>query len=61
MAESWQAAHPTWISLPPSWNVQLNVRNILNKFYFYNDYQTLAFSNLVGPPFGVTLTIRRNF
>ena len=44
-----------------SWNVQLNVRNILNKFYFYNDYQTLAFSNLVGPPFSVTLTLRRNF
>jgi outer membrane receptor protein involved in Fe transport len=43
------------------WTVQLNARNILNKFYFYNDYQTLSFSNLVGPPFGVTLTVRRNF
>jgi iron complex outermembrane receptor protein len=43
------------------WTVQLNARNILNKFYFYNDYQTLSFSNLVGPPASVTLTVRRNF
>jgi TonB-dependent siderophore receptor len=43
------------------WTVQLNGRNILNKFYFYNDYQTLSFSNLVGPPAGVTLTVRRDF
>jgi TonB-dependent siderophore receptor len=43
------------------WVVQLNARNIFNKFYFYNDYQTLAFSNLVGPPASLTLTVRRNF
>lgn len=43
------------------WTVQLNARNIFNKFYFYNDYQTLAFSNEVGPPASLTLTVRRNF
>jgi TonB-dependent siderophore receptor len=43
------------------WTVQLNARNIMNRFYFYNDYQTLAFSNLVGPPASLTLTVRRNF
>ena len=43
------------------WTVQLNARNVLNKFYYYNDYETLAFSNLVGPPTSVTLTVRRNF
>jgi TonB-dependent siderophore receptor len=43
------------------WSVQLNARNIFSKFYYYNDYSTLSFSNLVGPPAGVTLTVRRNF
>ena len=43
------------------WTVQLNARNVFNKFYFYNDYQTLAFSNEVGPPASLTLTVRRNF
>jgi TonB-dependent siderophore receptor len=43
------------------WRVQLNARNILNKFYYYNDYQTLSFGNRAGPPFGVTLTLRRDF
>jgi len=43
------------------WSVQLNARNIFNKFYFYNDYQTLSFGNRVGEPFNVTLTVRRNF
>jgi TonB-dependent siderophore receptor len=43
------------------WTVQLNARNVFNKFYFYNDYQTLSFSNLVGPPASVTLTVRRDF
>jgi TonB-dependent siderophore receptor len=43
------------------WSVQLNARNILSKFYYYNDYQTLSFSNLVGPPASVALTVRRNF
>jgi len=44
-----------------NWTLQLNGRNILSKFYFYNDYQTLSFSNIVGPPAGVTLTVRRTF
>ena len=43
------------------WSVQLNARNVLNKFYFYNDYQTLSFGNRVGPPANVTLTVRRAF
>jgi TonB-dependent siderophore receptor len=44
-----------------NWSVQLNARSIFSKFYYYNDYQTLSFSNLVGPPAGVTLSVRRNF
>jgi iron complex outermembrane receptor protein len=43
------------------WLVQVNARNIFDKYYLINNYQTLTFGNVVGTPANVTLTIRREF
>jgi TonB-dependent siderophore receptor len=43
------------------WLFQLNVRNVLNKNYFLNNYQTLTFGNLPGDPTNVVLSVRRSF
>jgi len=43
------------------WLLQLNARNVFDKHYFINNYQTLFFGNVVGQPANVTLTIRREF
>jgi len=43
------------------WLLQLNARNIFDKHYFINNYQTLRYGNVVGDPANVTLTIRREF
>jgi TonB-dependent siderophore receptor len=43
------------------WLVQLNARNLLNKSYFINNYQTLYYGNTVGAPFNIALSVRRSF
>jgi outer-membrane receptor for ferric coprogen and ferric-rhodotorulic acid len=43
------------------WLLQLNARNVSNRHYFINNYQTLFFGNVVGEPTNIALTIRREF
>lgn len=43
------------------WLVQLNVRNLFNKLYYINNYQTLEYGNYVGAPASVALSVRRQF
>ena len=44
-----------------AWNIQLNLRNILDKHYYINNYGTLFYGNSVGMPFNAALTVRRFF
>lgn len=41
--------------------VQLNVKNIFDKHYFVNNYQTLFYGNAVGEPRSVTVSLRASF
>ncbi|WP_411338599.1 TonB-dependent siderophore receptor [Sphingopyxis sp. J-6] len=41
--------------------VQLNVKNLFDKHYFVNNYQTLFYGNVVGEPRSVTVSLRANF
>jgi TonB-dependent siderophore receptor len=43
------------------WLLQLNARNVFDKHYFINNYQTLFYGNAVGDPANVALTIRVEF
>lgn len=43
------------------WLVQLNAHNILNKVYFINEYQSLAYGNTPGDPTNFALTLHRTF
>jgi iron complex outermembrane receptor protein len=43
------------------WLVQLNARNIFDRRYFINNYQTLIFGNQPGTPANFALTVRRTF
>jgi len=43
------------------WLLQLNARNVFDKHYLVNNYQSLQFGNVVGAPANVTLTVRRDF
>lgn len=40
---------------------QLNVKNLFDKHYFVNNYQTLFYGNVVGEPRSVTVSLRANF
>lgn len=41
--------------------VQLNVKNLFDKHYFVNNYQTLFYGNVVGEPRSVTVSLRATF
>jgi iron complex outermembrane receptor protein len=43
------------------WLVQLNARNIFDRHYFVNGYQSLVFGNVYGQPANVALSVRRQF
>jgi iron complex outermembrane receptor protein len=43
------------------WLVQFNARNILDRYYFINSYQTLFYGNVIGDPANVSLSVRRQF
>ncbi len=43
------------------WRLQLNVKNIFDKLYYINNYQTLFYGNVVGEPRSVTLSLRAAF
>lgn len=43
------------------WRLQLNVKNIFDKLYYINNYQTLFYGNVVGEPRSVTLSLRAGF
>ena len=41
--------------------VQVNIKNIFDKHYFVNNYQTLYYGNVVGEPRSVTVSLRATF
>jgi iron complex outermembrane receptor protein len=43
------------------WSLQLNLHNLGNKRYFINNYDTTFYGNVIGEPFHVALTLRRDF
>lgn len=43
------------------WRLQLNVKNIFDKLYYINTYQTLFYGNVVGEPRSVTVSLRAGF
>jgi iron complex outermembrane receptor protein len=43
------------------WLLQLNGRNILNRRYFINNYQSLQFGNLPGDPASIAASVRYSF
>jgi iron complex outermembrane receptor protein len=43
------------------WIVQLNGHNLFDRHYLVNTYQTLFYGNVVGTPFNVALSVRRDF
>ncbi|MCW6534853.1 TonB-dependent siderophore receptor [Sphingomonas lycopersici] len=43
------------------WRLQLNLKNIFDKHYYINNYQTLFYGNVVGEPRSFTLSLRRTF
>jgi iron complex outermembrane receptor protein len=43
------------------WLVNLNVRNVFNKHYFINEWQTLYYGNTFGAPTNVSLSARYEF
>jgi TonB-dependent siderophore receptor len=44
-----------------NWTVQLNVHNLLDKYYFINNYGTLLYGNTIGAPSNFTVMVRRLF
>lgn len=43
------------------WTFQVNAKNVTDKTYYINNYQTLYYGNVVGEPASVALLVRRNF
>ncbi len=43
------------------WTIQLNAHNLFSRHYYINNYNTLFYGNMVGEPFNVALSIRRDF
>jgi iron complex outermembrane receptor protein len=43
------------------WTAQINVRNILDRTYYLNEYGTLFYGNTVGTPRSFVFTVRRRF
>jgi TonB-dependent siderophore receptor len=43
------------------WTVQLNAHNLLDKYYFINNYGSLLYGNTIGAPLNFTLLARRAF
>ena len=43
------------------WAFQINARNIFDKKYFINNYQTLYYGNVVGDPANFSLSVERDF
>ena len=43
------------------WRFQLNLRNITDKSYFINNYQTLYYGNMPGQPRSIFASLRREF
>jgi len=43
------------------WRLQLNAKNIFDKLYYINNYQTLFYGNVVGEPRSVTVSLRAGF
>ena len=43
------------------WTVQLNAHNLLDKYYFINNYASLLYGNAIGAPLNFTLLVRRAF
>jgi outer membrane receptor for ferric coprogen and ferric-rhodotorulic acid len=41
--------------------VNFNARNIFDKHYFINEWQTLYYGNTVGPPANLSLSVRYEF
>jgi iron complex outermembrane receptor protein len=43
------------------WRAQLNLKNIFDKHYYINNYQTLFYGNVVGEPRSFTVSLRTDF
>jgi outer membrane receptor for ferric coprogen and ferric-rhodotorulic acid len=43
------------------WTVQLNAHNLLNKYYFINNYGSLLYGNTIGAPSNFNILVRRAF
>jgi iron complex outermembrane receptor protein len=43
------------------WRAQLNLKNLFDKHYYINNYQTLFFGNVVGEPRSVSVSLRTAF
>jgi TonB-dependent siderophore receptor len=43
------------------WTAQLNAHNLLNKYYFVNNYGSLLYGNTIGAPVNFTLLVRHAF
>ncbi|WP_016745480.1 TonB-dependent siderophore receptor [Rhizorhabdus wittichii] len=43
------------------WRLQLNLKNLFDKKYYINNYQTLFYGNVVGEPRSFTISVRRDF
>jgi outer membrane receptor for ferric coprogen and ferric-rhodotorulic acid len=43
------------------WTVQLNAHNLLNKYYFINNYGSLLYGNAIGAPANFNVLVRREF
>ncbi len=43
------------------WTFQVNAKNVTDKTYYINNYQTLYYGNVIGEPASVALLVRRNF
>lgn len=41
--------------------INVGARNIFNKYYFINNYQTLFYGNVIGDPANFALSVRRQF
>jgi len=44
-----------------NWLLRLGARNVLDRYYALNNYQTLLYGNQLGAPTNSALTIRRTF
>ena len=43
------------------WRLQLNLKNLFDKHYYINNYQTLFYGNVVGEPRSFTVSVRTDF